>query len=1364
MQIKLSKIRNALFSLLALVLILLATVAALLETETGSRWLVTGAARVANISVGDIEGNLRTGLDLEFIDYVQGEQHIRAEQVSFRWRPATLLYRVLTIQSLYAQRVLIQLPPAAAKTEPSPPIQWPTIRLPVRVSLEDVRVRNIDYVQGDTRLHWDRLSGSVSMGTFHLRYKKLALRHRDYRLQLTGASALGFPYKTEAELLWQWQAAPTEAPLGIAMAAPAPEPVSPIDPVQAIPPFLLAANPAVPVTQAPPAAAPLLASAAPAAEETPAPLLYKGKTQLQGSLQDLQLHTQMSSPVALSANTQLQLLDQQRQFHPAPPLTLAAEWQQQTLPAAWWIPKQPVPVTSGKLTAQGSWNNYQAQLLGDIHLSQAPLLMVNAAARGDLKNIQVELLHVYTETPVYTAAAIPHLLSATSSQAHSSAAARVDPQPVDVKRNLSEDARGITLNGNVRWLPQLQWQVDVAAKRLDLASLIDNWPSDINGRFTTRGERAASGWNLELQDLNVDGEVRGVNLHGNGNVQFDGKDFRSDALNLVLGANQLQVKGVVGQQLGLVWDLRAPMLQQLDNSLSGSVISQGELRGNRKNPLIALSANVEKFNWGAYGVDKLDVSIKPQGIAAVKTAASSPEAAASSTSSANSSAQAGATPAPMTDRLRDLGEAVRNDNYQLALTAKQLRVAENRFSNIEIEGSGSIARHQLQALLKSTDYGRVDFTLAGNFDGSEWQGKFQQLAVKAKNVPRWWLTSGKPIRVSPEVVQLGDQCLTTRSNLTAQVERADHVEREQVSGEWQPNQSPASNSRNWLDKNAELPASRVEKYSLPQLCLQGEWVRASGANAKVRMDSVPLRQFLSLFKAEVYFAGVMDGSLDMRSSDFSLAGTEATLKVSTRNAELRYQYADGATEVYAWRNFGVNATLKQAQLVANAGMDWVGYGTIHADTKLDLAQSKISSGKLQAEFSNLAPLETLLPFTNDIKGDLRADLTAGGTFAQPYVLGNIKLSNGAANLPRLGVDLSNMALDINSTQAGNISLQSQLQSGDGKLSLSADLVKFGTPDWDLQGLLSGADFKVINLNQLKANLSPNIKLNANRELVHLSGETVIPWLRANIKRLPPAATKVSNDAVIVNNQNVQGEAESPIKVFSNLTLTLGNDVQFKGFGLSSKLTGQLNLLKDAQRQFFTSGYVSVVDGSYRAYGQSLTIERGRLVFQGPYENPGLDIRASRVIKDADETKVGLEVSGTLQSPVANVFSVPSTSESQAMMMLVTGKPAGEASKADASVLLGAMTGVGVDSDGTMGTKITQLFHLDELEVKSDEGIEQSQLWMGKYLTPKLLVRYAVGIFDSVFTLGMEYHLTKSLRLEAESGETQSVDVVYKIER
>jgi translocation and assembly module TamB len=604
----------------------------------------------------------------------------------------------------------------------------------------------------------------------------------------------------------------------------------------------------------------------------------------------------------------------------------------------------------------------------------------------------------------------------------------------------------------------------------------------------------------------------------------------------------------------------------------------------------------------------------------------------------------------------------------------------------------------------------------------------------------------------------------TRSNLTAVVENAELLEREQLIGEWIPNQSSVKSPYGWLDQHQALPSSGIKKYSLPQLCIDGEWAIATGAKLNAQLDSIPLRQFLALFKVEVYFAGVMDGSLHATSSDFSLANTQISTQISTRNAELRYQYSGGTTEVYAWRNFGVRANLNQSQLDAVAGMEWVGYGTVDANTRLDLAQKKIIDGKLQAQFDNLAPLETLLTYANDVKGNFRAELTAGGSFAQPVVLGDLSLRNGAANLPRLGLDLTNIELQMNSTQAGNINLVSQLQSGDGRLSLVGDLHKFGSPEWNLQGFINGADFKIISLPQLKATLSPDIKLTATRDAVHISGEAIIPWARANIKRLPESATQISSDAVIVNERFAQGEPAAPMNIFTNLTLSLGDDVRFRGFGLNSQLSGKLSLLKESQRQFFTSGYVSVVDGSYKAYGQTLTIDRGRLVFQGPYENPGLDIRASRVIKGDDETKVGLEIGGTLQRPIAHVYSVPTRSESQAMMMLLTGKPASEVTRADASVLLGAMSGLGMDSDGSIASQITQLFRLDELEVKSDEGIDQSQLFIGKYLTPKLLVRYVVGIFDRAFSLGMEYQLTKHLRLEAESGATQSVDVVYKIER
>lgn len=1296
----LRRIRSILLGLLALILILLACLSALVETEAGSRWFVTRVASLVDITLGETTGNLRTGLDIEFIDYAVGEHHYRAEQVSFRWRPAALLYSAVSIQSLHAQNVLIQLPPPAAKNPAAEPFsQWPSLALPVRVRLEQVNITNIDFVQGDTHLQWKKLSGSVGLGTFNLRYKNLALQHADYTLHLGGTTKLRFPYATEAKLQWQWQ------------------------------PQVQNAGDVV-------------------------PLAYMGVTELTGDLADLQVDSQISLPVVLGANARLQWLDEKQQLQTTPPMTLLLNWQQQTLPAAWWIPAQAQPLTNGKLTASGTWKQYSGQLEGDIHLPDAPALAITAAVNGDWEKIHVGELFI-RELQTALAPDANVLPGASSSSAATT----------PLVQNEVTTTNGLRLSGDVRWLPQLEWQVKADAKQLNLASLIDNWNSSIDIGFTTRGSRTEGVWDAALENLQMSGELRGVNMQAGGDLFFDGKNIRTDALNLIVGSNQLRVNGALGESFNIDWNLSAPLLQQLDESLAGSIVSQGELRGDWKKPRVQMQAKVEKFSWMNYGVDLLDLSLAPK-IASATPATSEKKSAKESTGKV--AAQLESVPEPQAilaekNSLVNVVDGLLNENYALTFNAKQLRIAKNRFSTIKIDGAGSIGQHQLAAVVKNTTYGHLDFNLAGSFDGSEWQGKLTQLATKIKRVPRWWLTSSKPIRIDTSSVQLGPQCFTTRSNLTAVVESADLLEREQLIGEWLPNQSPVKSPYGWLDQRQALPSSGVEKYSLPQLCVDGEWVRATGAKLNVLVDSVPLRQFLALFKVEVYFAGVMDGSLHVTSKDFSLANTQLSSNISTRNAELRYQYSGGTTEVYAWRDFGVRATLDQSQLTANASMEWVGYGQIQASTQLDLMKQNIVNGKLLAQFSDLAPLETLLPFANDVKGDFRADLTMGGTFVKPYLLGDVSVRNGTVNLPRLGLDITNMEVQINSTQAGNINVVSQLQSGKGRLSLVGDLNKFGTPEWDVQAFVNGADFEVIDLPQLKATLSPDIKLIANREAVRVSGDAVIPWARADIKRLPETATQVSRDAVIVN-ENFSLDDAPPIKFFTNLKLSLGDDVQFKGFGLNSKLSGEVSLLKDAQRQFFTSGYVSVVDGSYKAYGQTLTIDRGRLVFQGPYENPGLDIRASRIIKGTEEVKVGLEIGGTLQRPIANVYSIPSRSESQAMMMLLTGKPANDVTRADASVLLGAMSGLGMDSSGSITSQITQLFRLDELELNSDDGIDQSQLFIGKYLTPKLLVRYVVGIFDRAFSLGMEYQLTQNLRLEAESGETQSVDVVYKIER
>ena len=56
------------------------------------------------------------------------------------------------------------------------------------------------------------------------------------------------------------------------------------------------------------------------------------------------------------------------------------------------------------------------------------------------------------------------------------------------------------------------------------------------------------------------------------------------------------------------------------------------------------------------------------------------------------------------------------------------------------------------------------------------------------------------------------------------------------------------------------------------------------------------------------------------------------------------------------------------------------------------------------------------------------------------------------------------------------------------------------------------------------------------------------------------------------------------------------------------------------------------------------------------------------------------------------------------------------------------------------------------------------VWSCNNNVDKLFVRYVVGLFDQAFTLGMRYQISDKLRLEVESGKTQSVDLIYKIER
>lgn len=1295
--------RNWLLGLLGSVLIILASISLLIETEVGSRWLLHTIARWVPLELGEIQGDLRSGLDISFVDYRQGQQHFRIEQASFRWRPSSLLYGALSIQSLQVQRLLIELPPGEKPQDPAAPFSnWPRIGLPFRVELGQAQLNQIEFNQGETRLAWESLSGSLSMGTFHLRYTDLGLVHKDYSLTLTGVSDLWFPYETDADLAWRIGAEDADTSRGAAFP-------------------------------------------------------YRGKGELTGDLHGLRLIAESDQPVVIQAEAALALADEQNFLIRVPNIQLTARWKEQQLPIAWWLPGRVPPITSAELKAEGNWQGYTATLQGELLAPDVPGLAILLNAQGDTRGLelhQLRLTELTAKPPVdeNIAETIAPSESGTSDTTEAPVVVKEDSvtENSQVTSPANSVAQWLELKGKIAWLPNLEWNLDVDGERLNLASLIEDWPSHLHMRLDTQGhlDYKTKSWHMAVGQLLIDGSLRDLNLEIKGNLDAGPDKWSSQGLRMVLGANQLDVKGGLDKTLQLDWDLRAPMLGQLDTEISGSLISKGQVRGQLSMPQVVLDVAADNLSWRNYRLVQLAANIKP----------GSPVDAASASTINNADALATTTDAA-TNKTEE--NKLRSVDYTLQLTGKKLQLPGVSLSSFSLNGSGSINQHQMQATVKSPRYGSLEFAVKGRYGDEDWTGLLQQASVKFKNVPRWWLVSGKPIHISATDISVGDQCFTTRTNLTAAIEN--NPVSQQMEAEWNPNQSPVDHG--WLLNSTNKNSSPIEKLPPPRLCINGNWMPEPGMNVKAKLDAIPLRQFYALFKPEVYFAGVMNGSLSLSAPRLVLEDINANFNIATHNAELRYQFPGSTTEIYSWENTSLNAQLEKGLLKAETSMQWVGYGYMEASTQINLANQQINSGKLFARFDNLAPLETLITAANDVAGDLKVDLTAAGKLQKPEISGVINLNNGSANLPKLGLDLTNIHMQLTADKSEKINVVGEVHSGkEGKINVNAELNRMGTPEWTAAGYLRGSDFKIINVPQLKINVNPDIQLQADAKTMKFSGEAHIPWARAAIKTLPPSTTRVSSDVIVEDEQELQVAKANEVEIYTNIKLTLGDDVRFKGFGLDSELSGEMQLFKDAQRrQLLTNGFVAVKKGTYKAYGQNLTIERGRLIFQGPYENPGLDIRATRTIEDEDKTQVGLEISGTLQRPTARVYSLPSHSDSEAMMMLLTGKPVSEESRAQATLLMGALSGLGDDSE-SISTNIAHFFRVDELAIKSDEGIDQSELWIGKQLTPKLMVRYVVGLFDQLVSLGMEYQLNDRLRIEAESGEKQSVDMIYRIER
>ncbi len=410
---------------------------------------------------------------------------------------------------------------------------------------------------------------------------------------------------------------------------------------------------------------------------------------------------------------------------------------------------------------------------------------------------------------------------------------------------------------------------------------------------------------------------------------------------------------------------------------------------------------------------------------------------------------------------------------------------------------------------------------------------------------------------------------------------------------------------------------------------------------------------------------------------------------------------------------------------------------------------------LQANALNLALADGFSPELVEPKGLLSGELQARWYDGQLAPEGQLQLREVGAELPSAGIKLSALELALTASEQGLITVQGGGQLGEGRFDLSGSLPLDPQADASLQ--LKGENMLVANLPIVRLTASPDLQIERSKGRVTAKGSVTIPSALIDLARFEPTV-KASSDVVVVD--DAPADTGPPLNLYADLRVIVGDKVRLKGFGLDGRLSGDLSLRERPGKLATGRGELDVT-GSYRAYGQDLQIQRGKLLFTGgPVANPGLDLLA---LRELPRVKAGVRVVGAADDPQLTLYSDPPMDQAEALSYLVLGRPLNSASGDDGAQLGAAAAALGSVGGSLIASKLGAGTGL-EVGVESSSDLGGAALTVGRFLTPELYFGVGQSLFESISVAILRYRLSSSWELEGISGREFKAGVNYRMER
>ncbi|MGQ5523041.1 translocation/assembly module TamB domain-containing protein [Chitinimonas sp. PSY-7] len=435
------------------------------------------------------------------------------------------------------------------------------------------------------------------------------------------------------------------------------------------------------------------------------------------------------------------------------------------------------------------------------------------------------------------------------------------------------------------------------------------------------------------------------------------------------------------------------------------------------------------------------------------------------------------------------------------------------------------------------------------------------------------------------------------------------------------------------------------------------------------------------------------------------------------------------------------------------------------------ARGAALEGQLSAEMPSLGWLGPLVGPTAKVDGRLSAELRAGGEIGAPRLFGRIAANDFALRMPDTGMNWHEGKLEA-TLEGDSVQLSTfSLKAGKGEATASGRMsLRNAGPEGTLAVVFN--KFGVLSRPDRNLIVSGETNLGIQGEALTLTGKLTAD---SGLIELPKGGVQKLGDDVIVKGRTSPDKRQpKPTLLTMRLDLNLGEKFVFKGQGVDARVSGSVRLAASPTQPLNASGSLKVNEGRYAAYGQNLAITRGIITFQGPLDNPALDIEAIR--KNLPH-EVGVQITGTTLAPRATLISNSEEPmpDSEKLSWLVLGRGSGgTGNQGDADLLLTAADALFTAGESvSLRQQIATTFGLDDISIGRSETYTKSTdpsdpdsaltgrvISLGKRLSEKAYLSYEQGLDGVGSAVKLTYQLTRRVSVALSAGETSAVDVLY----